>query len=194
MKSRLYTPARTLTGLLMAALMLASCNRPAAPEAAQADQAGAAYLLDAEPSGARGVLEIRAELEGREKPGEVIDVVLVARIGGVDGFIWDPDRAAFVVRDSASVEDAESPEEHPHDAENCPFCRAKKAKLLASTALVQVVDAEGNVPAMDARKLLGLKEGRTIVVRGEAQIDGLGNLAVHAAGIYVRPDALGTAS
>jgi len=81
-----------------------------------------------------------------------------------------------------------------NDADNCPFCRAKKAKLLASTALVQVVDAEGNVPAMDARKLLGLKEGRTIVVRGEAQIDGLGNLAVRAAGIYVRPDALGTAS
>ena len=81
-----------------------------------------------------------------------------------------------------------SPNETPqHDAEACPFCRAEKKKQLASTALVQVVDAEGQVPAVDARKLLGLEEGQTIVVRGEAQIDGLGNLAVRAAGVYVRP-------
>jgi len=192
MNSRWYTPAWMLVGLLTAVLTLASCNRPAGPEAA--DGAGTAYLLPAEPPGAQSVLETRAELESREKPGEAIGVVLVARIGGVEGLTWDPDRAAFVVRDLSSVEDHEPDEAPQHDADNCPFCRAKKKKLLASTALVQVVDAEGNVPPVDARKLLGLKEGRTIVVRGEAQIDGLGNLAVRAFGIYVRPEAAETAS
>jgi len=194
MNSQWYTPARMLAGLLIAALMLASCNRPAGPEAASAHGAGSAYLLQAEPPDARGVLETRAQLESRENPGKAIDVVLVARVGGIEGLTWDPDRAAFVVRDLPSVEDQEPEEEPQHDADNCPFCRAKKKKLLASTALVQVVDAQGNVPAVDARKLLGLEEGRTIVVRGEAQIDGLGNLAVRAFGIYVRPEAAETAS
>jgi hypothetical protein len=151
-------------------------------------------LLKDEPPGARGVLDIRADLESREKPEEAVGVVLVARIGGVEGYTWDPNRAAFTVQDLPAAEHAESEETPQHDAENCPFCRAKKKKLLASTALVQVVDSQGAVPAVDARKLLGLEEGQTIVVRGEAQIDGLGNLAVRAAGVYVRPPPPKTAS
>ena len=97
-------------------------------------------------------------------------------------------------QDLPAAEHAESEETPQHDAENCPFCRAKKKKLLASTALVQVVDAQGSVPAVDARKLLGLEEGQIIVLRGEAQIDGLGNLAVRAARVYVRPPPPKTAS
>ena len=52
--------------------------------------------------------------------------------------------------------------------------------------IVEVVDAKGQVPAVDARKLLGLAEGQTVVVRGEARIDGLGNLAVRARGVHLR--------
>lgn len=183
---------RSLVGLLLASLLLASCHRSAQRGAVPADGAGAAYLLAAEPSGARSVLEIRADLEGRDQPAEAISVVMVGRVGGVDGLTWDPNRAAFVVRDVAIVE--EEADEHAHDADSCPFCRAKKKKLLASTALVQIVDAQGQVPAVDARKLLGLSEGLTIVVRGNAQLDGLGNVTVQAAGVYVRSTASETAS
>lgn len=194
MNLRRHVLIRAPLGLLMATLLLASCTRSGVRDAVPAEGAGAAYLLGAEPAGARGVLEIREDLEGRDKPGEAIPVVLEGRVGGVDGMTWDPDQAVFVVRDAAIIEEGEAGEPG-HDADNCPFCRAKKKKkLLASTALVQVVDAQGNVPAVDARKLLGLTEGRTIVVRGEAQLDGLGNLAVRAAGVYVRPDASETAS
>ena len=140
------------------------------------------------------MLDIRAELEGREKPAEAASVVLVARVGGVEGYTWDPNRAAFTVQDVPAAEHAESEETAQHDAEDCPFCRAKKKKELASTALVQVVDARGSVPAVDARKLLGLEDGQIVVLRGEAQIDGLGNLAVRAAGVYVRPQPPKTAS
>ena len=181
-------------GFVLLGLLLAGCNRSEVRDAAQADGPAAAYLLKDEPPGARGVLDIRADLEGREKPEEAVGVVLVARVGGVEGYTWDPNRAAFTVQDLPAAEHAESDETPQHDAENCPFCRAEKKKLLASTALVQVVDAQGAVPAVDARKLLGLEEGQTIVVRGEAQIDGLGNLAVRAAGVYVRPPSPKNAS
>ncbi len=179
--------------LALAGLLLAGCSRSAIRNAGQADGLAAAFLLKEEPSGARNVLDIRAELEGREKRGGAIPVVLVARIGGVEGATWDPNRAAFTVQDVPAAGPAESDPPAQHDADNCPFCRAKKKQQLASTALVQVVDAQGQVPAVDARKLLGLEEGQTIVVRGEAQIDGLGNLAVRATGVYVRPESSGHA-
>jgi hypothetical protein len=181
-------------GLVLAGLLLLGCNRSAVRDTAQADGPAAAFLLKEEPAGARGVLDIRADLEGRAKPEEAVSVVLVARVGGAAGYTWDPNRAAFTVQDLAAAEHAKPAGTPQHDAEACPFCRAEKKKQLASTALVQVVDAQGKVPSVDARKLLGLEEGQTVVVSGEAQIDGLGNLAVRAAGVYVRPDPPKTAS
>ena len=113
-------------GLVLLGLLPAGCNRPAVRDAGQADGPAAAYLLKEEPPGARGVLDIRAELEGREKPDEAASVVLVARVGGVEGYTWDPNRAAFTVQDLPAAEHAESEETPQHDAEDCPFCRAKK--------------------------------------------------------------------
>lgn len=183
-----------VVGLVLAGSLLAGCNGSATRDAARAGGPAAAYLLKEEPPGARGVLAIRADLEGRGKPEESVDVVLVARVGGVEGSTWDPDRAAFAVQDLSAAEHVDSEQAPQHDAEACPFCQAEEKKQLASTALVQVVDAKGSVPAVDARNLLGLKEGQAIVVRGKAQIDGLGNLAVRAAGVYVRPQTRKPAS
>ncbi len=172
--------------LVLLGLLLAGCARTADHDA-RTPGGSAAYLLAEEPQGAKGVLEIRAGLESGGATESAAEVVLVARIGGVEGAIWDPARAAFTVQDLSAVEHADVDEAPQHDADSCPFCRAEKKKKLASTALVEVVDAQGNVPVVDARKLLGLKEGQTVVVRGHAQIDSLGNLAVRAAGVFVRP-------
>jgi hypothetical protein len=142
-------------------------------------------LLEDEPPGARGVMDVKSELQNREDPGNWTDVVLVARIGGIEGETWDPKRAAFMVVDQSVVESEATHESPQHDADNCPFCRANRKKLLASTALVQIVDSSGQVPSMHARKLLGVEEGQTIVLQGKGRIDGLGNLAVRATGVFV---------
>ncbi len=52
--------------------------------------------------------------------------------------------------------------------------------------MVKVVDTSGKTVATDARKLLGLKELQTVVVRGKAKRDEIGNLTVLADGIFVR--------
>jgi hypothetical protein len=131
-------------------------------------------------------MEVKADLENREQPGAWSEVVLLARIGGSDGPTWDPDRAAFTVTDlSLAAEDAQAHESPQHDADSCPFCRARKKKRLAATAIVELVD-EDEVPPVDARKLLGVAEGQTVVLRGAARIDELGGLAVQARGVYVR--------
>ncbi len=54
--------------------------------------------------------------------------------------------------------------------------------------MVEMVDQSGQVPPVDAQKLLGLSEGQTVVIRGEATLDKLGTLVVRSGGIYVRPD------
>jgi hypothetical protein len=73
-----------------------------------------------------------------------------------------------------------------HDADSCPFCRAKKKKELAGMALVEMVDGDGSTPQVDARQLLDLSEGQTIVVLGEGQINSLGTLVIQATGVYVK--------
>jgi hypothetical protein len=152
---------------------------------------GTAYLLDAEPSGARSVIDLRAWLEEQTGPA---DVVLVGRVGGLTQPTWDTQRAAFLMSDlSLASPDTVATADHDptpaHDADNCPFCRAKKKKELAGLALVQIVDSRGAIPAVDARQLLGLTEGATIVVQGQAELDKLDVLVVRAGGIYVRPHA-----
>ncbi len=52
--------------------------------------------------------------------------------------------------------------------------------------MVKVVDDGGKTVATDARKLLGLKELQTVVVRGRAKRDEAGNVTVLADGIFVR--------
>ncbi len=173
---------------MTAMFCLGGCGVPSEGERSGADTLRTAnrLLLTAEPPEARSVLEVKADLEARAQPEQWSDVVLLARVGGGDGPTWDPDRAAFTVTDlSLSSEDAQTQEPPQHDADSCPFCRVKKKKRLAATAIVELVD-EGRVPAVDARKLLGLSEGQTVVLRGAGRIDGLGGLAVQARGVYVR--------
>jgi len=143
-------------------------------------------MLTAEPPEARSVLDVKADLEARDRADQWAEVVLLARVGGGEGPTWDPNRAAFTVTDlSLAAEDAQPHASPQHDADSCPFCRANKKKRLAAAAIVELVDERG-VPPVDARKLLGLAEGQTVVLRGVARIDGLGGLAVQARGVYVR--------
>lgn len=190
MKS-IYPIAARVAGAAVLLLLLVGggCRQTTGPNGAAASVAGTKYLLDAEPAAAQSVVNVRALLTEQKAP---TNIVVVGRISGLSQPTWDPERAAFMVADlSLAGEAGAAQDEHDetpkHDAEGCPYCRGKTKKELAGLALVQVVDADGSIPSMDARQLLGLQDGQTIVVRGQGEIDKLGTLVVRTNGIYVRP-------
>jgi hypothetical protein len=157
------------------ALCVAGCGQ-APPGAAGPSPEGAAYRLATEPSGALGVKDVRAAA----KDGE--EVAVIGRIGG-DVNPWIEGQAAFLMVDPALVPCNEK------DDDSCPtpwdYCCDTDA-LPQHKALVKVVDQAGQTLAADARKLLGIKELQTVVVRGRAKRDEAGNLTVLADGVFVR--------
>ena len=160
---------------IVAASMSTGCGTSSAPPSAAAPSAeGAAYRLAAEPAGAKGVKETRAEAKDEQ------EVTLVGRIGG-EAKPWVEGQAAFVLMDSALK---------PCGAdEGCPTpwdCCCDPNLSPETKAMVKIVDGSGKTVAMDAKKLLGLKELQTVVVQGRAKRDESGNLTVLANGVFVR--------
>ena len=146
-------------------------------------EAGQAILLATEPEGGEGVNGLKSTiLAGLNSDGTD---VLVCRVGGGGNETWDPDKAAFLVRD-LDVKVETHDEGHGDEGDDCPFCRAAKKKVLESLALVQVVDQEGDVIPTDARQLLGLQEEQVIVAEGEAEVED-GTLVFSASRVFVRP-------
>jgi hypothetical protein len=163
--------------IAIAAGLLAGCNRTTpTPVASGPSTEGAAYWLEAEPPGAVGIKQARADAADQE------EVTLVGRIGGETN-PWVEGQAAFLLVDGA----LKPCNERQDDA--CPtpwdYC-CDLAELREHKAMVKVVDAGGQTIAVDARKLLGLKELQTVVVHGQARRDEAGNLTVLADGVYVR--------
>jgi hypothetical protein len=157
--------------------LYAGCGASAPPTAASAPSAeGAAYLLPSEPTAAKDVKEVRSDAKDAD------EVTLVGRIGG-DTSPWIDGQAAFLVVDNSlkpcnekDDDGCPTPWDYCCDADALPSCKA----------LVKVVDRSGKTVATDARKLLGLKELQTVVVRGKAKRDEAGNLTVLADGIFIR--------
>ncbi len=136
---------------------------------------GKKYLLDAEPAGAKGVLEARKQA----KAGD--EVVLVGRIAGskkpfVEG------RASFSVTD-LSIKPCE-PDEGCPTPWDC--CCVPKEELLPATAQVRFVGGDGKTLNVGAKELLGVRELAVVVVKGKADRDDKGNLTVVASALHVR--------
>ena len=170
----------SLAGLLLAAVAAVGCSKGGDATGAKAGGAELAtaradYVLDAEPSGAKGVVEVRRDA----KDGD--EVVVVGRIGGskapfVEGL------AAFTIVD---------PKLAPCKPDcGCPtpwdYC-CDPGELLTHKATVKIAGDGGKPVEIDARQLLDAKELATVVVRGRASRDEAGNLTVLADGLYVRP-------
>lgn len=166
----------TTMGLLM---LVAGCSET--PTTASRDDstgstaAASQFIAASEPNGAIPVGEARESV----KDGD--DVVLVGIIGGsskpfVDGL------AAFTIVDSKVPYCA--------DDEGCPtpwdYC-CEQGQVKDNIATVKVVDESGKPVATDARGLLDVQELSTVVVKGSAERDEQGNLAVLASQIFVRP-------
>ena len=174
----IYRTVFGLAGLLIAATWLGcAANEPAAdPTAAESPAAdGSQFLLSEQPAGAEPVLKVREQAKHDD------DVVIAGRIGGSHD-PWIDGRAAFTIVDPSLKACSDIP------GDKCPFpwdycC---ESNVSASKALIKVVDDSGQLVQTDARKLLGVQELETVVVRGKAQRDDEGNLTVLATGIFVK--------
>lgn len=137
---------------------------------------GSKYLLAAEPEGATDVIKLREEAQDQD------DVVIVGRIGG-SGNPWIDGRAAFWIVDVSLKACSDIP------GDNCAkpwdYC-CETSTLPKATALVKVIDQNGEIVKAEAKDLLNVQELSTVVVQGKAQRDDAGNLTVLASGVYVK--------
>jgi hypothetical protein len=133
-------------------------------------------LLTTEPQGAENVVAARKSAQDGD------ELVVVGRIGG-GANPWIEGRAVFSIVD----ESLEACNEIPGDECQTPwdYCCVTD-QLPASTALVKVVDENGDLVQIDARRLLNVKELATVVVLGKAKRDEAGNLTVLASGVFVK--------
>ena len=137
---------------------------------------GSKYLLDSEPAGAKEVIAAREEA----KDGDPI--VVVGRIGGSEN-PWVAGRAAFWIVDGSLKACSDIPGdtcEKPWD-----YC-CETHKLANATALVKVLDDQGDIVKAGARSLLNVRELSTVIVQGTAKRDDSGNLTVLASGVFVK--------
>ncbi|MEW4563105.1 hypothetical protein AB1K70_11300 [Bremerella sp. JC770] len=146
-------------------------NHDAAPSPEMAK-----YLLDSEPEGGQEVIAVRESAKDDE------EVTIVGRIGG-SADPWVDGRVAFSIVDPS----LKACSDIPGDACAVPwdYC-CETDKLPGATALIKVVDENGDVLKADAREALKLDELQTVVVHGKAQRDAEGNLTVLADRLYVR--------
>ena len=164
---------------------LLGCSQEAATESEsetpvyQASAEGEKYLLSEAPADAKEVIAVRDEAADGD------EVTIVGRIGGrIDP--WTEGQAAFTLVDNS----LKACTDIPGDMCKTPwdYCCVSGKKLAASTALIKVVNDQGELVKVDSRNLLPVKELSTVVVKGKAKRDESGNLTVLADGIYVQKD------
>ena len=162
-------------------VILVGCSddRPASTQPVKSDPAGQKFMLSDEPPAVQGVMELRKNAKNGD------EVAVVGRIGGSTEPFLDG-RAGFTIVDVSFKPCNE------RDGDECPtpwdYCCDPKELLTTGTISVKFTDEQGKTLATDARKLLGLKELNTVVVKGKAQRDSDGNLVVLATGLYRRAD------
>lgn len=147
---------------------IASMSPPKNAETTAVAPDSARYLLADEPTETSGVIQFRDE----SKDGQVVHVR-----GLIGGGLkpWVEGRAAFLLVDEELDIACVEPD--------CPSCRAE---LTAASTMVKFVDDQGQPIKIDARKLLGVKDLQSVIVRGLAKRDEAGNASIVADGIFLR--------
>jgi len=167
-----------LVAMVACLATVVGCAQSAAGPSPEHAALGQKFLLAEEPGGAVGIIDYRESPPTEEQA----DVTLVGRIGG-GKLTWSNQSATFLLSDPTHEIGAGA--EHECHSDNCPFCKGKTNADHAQ-AIVMLMGSDGKVPAVDARKLLPLEEGQTVVVSGRAEVNAIGQLVVHARGLYVR--------
>lgn len=110
-----------------------------------------------------------------------LPIVMKAKIGSGKGDTFDPNQSEFLV---SEIPEGEHAGDEKHDADNCPFCRAREAK--APTVVVRLLEKEGKPFGRSADRLIGLKKGQHIVVKGVGSYDAdLNFFTIEATGIKI---------
>lgn len=159
-----------------ALVCLSGCGRSPATEAQASHFDGTQFLLAEEPDGAVGVIA------ARESAIDGAPLVLVGRIGGAAN-PWIEGRAAFTLLDASMTVVADGTDSVAGQICTDDCCATER---LACTTLVRIVDSNGEVVPVDARKLLQLKESDMVVVQGTVKKDKTGNFSMLANRVYVR--------
>lgn len=130
------------------------------------------FVLNAEPAGVTGVIELRKQAKKDD------EVVVVGRVGGsVKPFVEG--RAGFLMVDTSLT---------PTDGCDTPwdFCELTKEEVAAARVSVKFVGPDGKTHPVGAKELFGIKELSTVVVKGKVTRDDKDNVGVLATGIFVR--------
>lgn len=157
----------------LSALLADGCSKVGTPESTSgpANPLATSILIQVKPEGAMQIVESREQ----SKHGD--EIVVVGQVGGEEKPFVDG-TAAFSLVDLSL----------PACTEGCPtpwdFC-CDTDKLPTHKILVKIVDENGKTVATDARDLLGIKELSTLVVKGKAKRDDVGNLTVLATSVFV---------
>ncbi len=171
--------AAVLTGV-------AACERSSQPPAAQGGSSTtqpailpATLFLAAEPEGVQGVHDAK----GAAKQGD--RVVVRGRIGGGDEpFIAE--RAVFTIVDPGVKSCKDMGEDHcatPWD-----YCCETPESLVANSATIQVVGADGKPLKTGLRGVRGLDPLAEVSIVGTvAQRDEEGTFVVNAEGVWIKP-------
>ena len=147
--------------VMTAAVLLLGMAAAEGKEALSLEQARTSFVIAEEPAAALSVGDTQKLLEKAPKNRAAVTIVgRIAAMEGEDPFLEGT--ASFVLMDLPDDDHAST---KGHDADNCPFCKRRKAK--AAMAAVQFVDAEGAVVQIDARKLFSISSGAKVVVRGQ---------------------------
>lgn len=160
------------TIIVMLVATLAGCNNKSEQKPTNID--GSLYQLTSSPGDAISIMELRNVAKNND------EVVVVGRIGGRQP--WIEGLSAFTLVDSSLTPCNEIPE----DKCPTPWDYCCEPYLLASQALVKVVNKEGKPLDIGAQELLGVKTLQTVVVKGKVQLDKEGNMSVLASGVYIR--------
>ena len=166
---KLHIAALTVMALT---LLSVGCSRQESQQADQRESSsiavadGSAYLLAAEPESALDVIEVRKQSADGD------EVVIAGRIGGSEN-PWIEGRAAFSIVDSSLQACSDIP------GDGCPkpwdYC-CETSKLAGATALIKVVDENGELVKVGAKELLNVEELATVVAEGTAERDDAGNV------------------
>ena len=169
---------KSLTSILMLAVacLAGGCSKTDPLAGSAAAPAGQQYLLPDEPAGALSVIDAAKDAKENEQ------IVVVGRIGG-DPHPWIDALAAFTIVD-VSLKPCN---DIPGDTCETPWDYCCELNTLPSaSATVKIVSENGEPVAVGAKKLLGLKELQTVVVRGKAHRDPEGGLSILASDLFVR--------
>lgn len=107
-------------------------------------------------------------------------LVLVGKIDAGDFPAFEKDRATFMLSELPA--EGHGGDDPDHE-DNCPFCKRRAAN--APKAIVNLVNDNGETIPTDARELLGVRQGDSIIVVGEATFDPtVKMLTIQSEGVY----------